>query len=149
MLFGETPDPQRQFETGILIVRIEEGVDLEVADVQVGDREQEDIAKDAAEAPEVLALEIGAVAVAIDLGRHDVLAGLQVRGDVELGRGSTALAVADLLSVHPEVEGGVDACEVQDDLSAVPIVGNLESAPIGADGLKSWGTCGGSGSPQA
>ncbi len=32
------------------------------------DREQEDVAEDAADAPEVLALEVGAVAVAIDLG---------------------------------------------------------------------------------
>ena len=95
----------------VLVLRIQVGLDEEVADVYLRRAPEGDVAEDAAETPHVLVFQVAAGAVAIDLDGHQVLARLHVLGDVELGGVAAVDAVADLLAVDPEEEGGIDAVE--------------------------------------
>ena len=98
-----------------------------------GVREQNDVAKDAAQPPEVLALQVAAVAVAVHLGRDEVAARPDEPGDVELGRRPAVLAVADALAVHPEVERRRHPREVDEDLAPLPRGRKVECSTVGAD----------------
>jgi len=79
-IITQIADPHIDPELGVAIGPVEIGVDLEVADVEIVPRVEGDIAEDAADAPEVLALEIGAVRVTVDLERDHVLARHQIPG---------------------------------------------------------------------
>ena len=103
---------------------------LEIAEVHAGCREQVDAAEDPAQAPEVLALQVAAVAVAVDLHGQLVGPGSKEAGHVELGRRAAVLAVTHRLAVHPEVEGRGHAREVDEHLPAAPGVGQGELAPV-------------------
>ena len=65
--------------------------------------EEIDIAEDSAEAEHVLIFKIAAVTPSVNLYSHLILAGLEVWGDIELSIFCRSLAVADLLSVYPEI----------------------------------------------
>ena len=99
-------------QLGVPILRVQLASDPEVTDVDLGPRNQVDIAKNPAQTPEVLVLQIGAIAPAIDLGRDQILAGPQIVGDIELGRRAAALAVAHLLAINPQVKGRLDPGKV-------------------------------------
>ena len=84
----------------------------------------------AAEAPEVLALQVGAVAPAHDLERYHVVAALHVLGDVE-GRFQLAvLAVAHFAAVHPHAYVGGGAADAQDYLALELVLGELEVTAV-------------------
>ena len=126
-------DLDRELELRIPIRRIQVGLHLEVADVDLGRRPEIHVAEDAAHPPEVLVLEVRSVAPAEVLDGEQVLAGLEERGDVELDRRAAVLAHADLLAVDPEVEEGVDAVEGDQDPPARPVLGHREGAAVGVD----------------
>ena len=80
-----------------------------------------DIPVDTSEAEHVLILEITAVAPLINLHGHDIASLHHIFGDVKLGVVVGPLAISDLLSVDPEIEGGVNAVEVDVHLLVTPI----------------------------
>ena len=81
---------------------------------------ERDVAVDAAEAPRILVLHVRAVRPAVRLDGDRVFTGLQVLRDVELGGEAAVLAVADLLSVDPEVESAEHAVESDEHLASLP-----------------------------
>ncbi len=93
---------------------------------------EEAVAGHTREAPEVLVLVVGAVAPAESLEGDQVVALLEIGGDVKLGGRLRVFGVAYILSVDPKVDVGRDAAEVGDDLSAVPSLGNVYRAAVGA-----------------
>ena len=97
-------------------------------------REQPGAAEDAGEAEHVLVLEICAVGIAVDLECDEVVfAGAHEAGHVELRRRAAVLGEADIFAVHPKVEEGVDAVELEEDVGAVPFGGHLEMSAVAAD----------------
>ena len=107
-----------------------------VADALRRAREKPRAAEDAREAEHVLILQIRAVGIAVDLQGDRVLAGLHERRHVELGGRARVLREADVAAVHPQVEEGIDAVELEEDVAVlVPPFREREVAPIGADGI--------------
>ena len=90
------------------------------------------VAIDAGEPPEILILQIRAVAPSIDRDLDKVSALVQVRRDVELRRHARILRIADLSPVHTQKERRGDAIESHDDATAFPSVRQLERAAIHA-----------------
>ena len=69
--------------------------------------EEIDVAEDARKAPEVLVLEVRAVAVLVDLDLERVRAKpLEMRRQVELRRQAAVLGIADVLAVQTDLERG-------------------------------------------
>ena len=64
----------RHFERGIAVLRVEVGLDEEIAYVDLRRAPEGDVAEDAAEAPHVLVFQVAAGAEAIDLDGDHVLA---------------------------------------------------------------------------
>ena len=106
-----------------------------VADVGGGHGDQVHVPVDAADPPEVLTLQVAAVAPSVDLHRHIVCARPHGVGDSELGRRAASLAVAGQVAVDPDVEGGVDAVEVQEHLPPFPSGRQLEGAAVRPHGV--------------
>ena len=96
------------------------GFDNQVADQQLRTGGQVDVALDAADAPEVLALIIAARTPAVDFHRQEVLAVLEVGGQVELRGVLGILGVADLPAVEVEDEPGLHTAQLDEDLTAPP-----------------------------
>ena len=90
------------------------------------------LAEDARESPHVLILQIAAVAPAIHLDSQFVLALAQVFRHIKLCRRHGVLAVAHLLSVHPHVERGMHAAEVQDEVLGEHLLRHLNERHVGA-----------------
>ena len=86
-----------------------------------------------AEPPEVLVLKIRAVAPAEDLKGDEVLACLDVLGQVEAGLQLAVLAVADHLSVDPDTDVGGGGADAEADLFPDPRLVNVEHAAILTD----------------
>ena len=82
-----------------------------------------------------MALEVGAIGVAVDFYGDGVFAFFEGLGELELSGGAGVLGVADFLAVAPEVEGGGDAVESDCGLAAVPGVGEGEGFEVGGDGV--------------
>ena len=120
-------------EASVPVGVVEVGRHLEVAQVGTGPGEEADAAVYPADPPEVLALQVTPVAPAVHLDREEVRAGPQGVGEAELGRRPAALAVTDLLPVHEEEKGRIDALEAEEHFAAVPVGGDLEGPPVRAD----------------
>ena len=125
---AETPVRQRggEFEDAFSVV-VEIGPDREIPEEGRRAGQQRDLAVDAADPPEVLALEVAAVAPAEDGNGHGVRAGAHPVGDPELGGSPAALAVAHEGAVHPHEECGIDAVESQEDLAPLQASGRSKS----------------------
>ena len=130
---GGVPDEGGQGEISVPVGVVEIGDDFEVAEVGARTGEQADAPVDPADPPEVLALQVTAVAPAVHLDRQQVRAGAQRPGDAELRRRAAAFAVPDPFTVHEHEEGRVHALEAEEDFVAVPLVGYLEGSPVRAD----------------
>ena len=91
-----------------------------------------DLTGDTREAPEVLILEIGAVAPAHHLHGDEVAAWLQILGDVELGSHLGVLGVAHILAVNPEREVARGRAYVEEHLLPFPVGRQFEGAAIRA-----------------
>ena len=96
----------------------------------------EHITENAGQTPHILALQVGAIAVAVHLGSYDVFAGLYIRRDVEYGRRATIFGESHLLPVHKEVEEGIHAVKLKEHTPSVPICGYLHLAAVGTYGIR-------------
>ncbi len=137
---GGHVDPN--LEVGIAVVGVKLGPNPDVAQVDRRRGVQVDVAVDAAEPPEVLILQVAAVGPAVDPHGERVLTGPQIGRQVELRREPAVLAVADLLAVHPEIEGGIDAVEDDEDPATGPPRGDGEGGAIAAHGVVILGHLG-------
>ena len=86
-----------------------------------------------AQPPEILILQVGAVAPAEHLQGDEVLPGLDVSGDVEAGLQLAVLAVADHLSVDPDTDVGGCRADAEADLLPDPGLVHIEQAAVLAD----------------
>ena len=89
-----------------------------------------DIAGDPGKTPEVLTLYVGSIAPAGNLKSNAVLAGNHIRGDVKAGLEFGVLAVAHLLSVHPDSHIGGCGTYMEYNLPALPVRSNIESLAV-------------------
>ena len=124
-----------QAQRRVLVVGGNIRLDDEIADAGLGRGEERHVAEDAGEAEHVLVFEIRTVAPAIDLDGQQVFAILEVGREVEFGRQLGILRVADLLTVEPEVVGGIDAIEANVDVASLPVGRHRERGAIGRNGV--------------
>ena len=124
-------DAHAEVHDAVAVSRDQVGVRREVPQEGRRPGEEGNLAVDAADPPEILALQIAAVAPANDLHRERVRSGRDLFGDPELGRRPAPLAVADEGAVHPDVKRGVHPVEPEEDFAVVPPRGDLEGAPVG------------------
>ena len=89
---------------------------------------------DAADAPEILALQPGGGRIAVYLEGQLVVALLQGLRDVVPGEALRILGIADFLPVHIDVRAGFDAGEVQEDRPALPSVRHREGPVVEGGG---------------
>ena len=116
----------RKSQSRILVVRVEVGLCLEIANVQLWRRPEINIAENSAHPPHVLVFEIGSVAPPEIFHGDEVLPRLQVFGDVKFHRRAAVLAHADFFAVDPEIEKRIHAVERQEHSPPGPLPGNLE-----------------------
>ena len=114
---------------GLVVVR-KLRVDDDVARRLLGLRHKPHVAEDPGEAPEVLVFKERAIAVLQDLYLERVLAVLQERRDVELGRKAAVLRISDFLAVDAEEHRRRHAAEVDDDATVLPVGGDRERARV-------------------
>ena len=120
---------------GHCIVATEGGGEEVVADLRLRSRPKEHVARDARQAPVVLALQERAAGEAIHAhgyiigSRAHVLCNIKVRGQVAV------LGIAYKLSVHPDVVAVSGTIEAHVDVAVVPPGRQGELAAIGANGV--------------
>ena len=90
------------------------------------------LAGNTCKAPEVLIFEIRAVAPAHDLHGNEVLAFLQVFGNIELSSNLGILAVAHITSIHPNLQIAGGRTDMEQHLLTLPIIGQRELTTIAA-----------------
>ena len=99
-----------------------------------------DAAFDAAQPPKILALEIGTVAPLEDLQGDEVFFTKSHKlGDVELGVGLGVLTIAHKLPVHPKVETGLRAADIDDYLLVSPRFVNVHPFAVTTHGVAFHG----------
>ena len=119
-------------ERSVHEVRVEVGNGHHVAHLHLRFRRERDGAEDTREAEHVLAFEERAVAVAIDLNGHCVLAFHEIGGNVERSEVARVFRETHVTAVDIKVEEGIDAVEIEVHLAAGPRFGHSEGATIGA-----------------
>ena len=117
------------------ILAVEIGVHEEISHVLVGGRPEKYIAEDAAQTPEVLVLEVAAVAVAVHLHGDVVGTWPHVLRDIEQRRCAAILAVTNLLAVDPHVVCRIDTVKLQEHLALLPARRQLERAAVTSHGV--------------
>ncbi|MNC16951.1 hypothetical protein D3C75_648160 [compost metagenome] len=121
--------------TGNLIVIGQRGADEEILHMGGRFAHQIDVAEDPRHPPHVLIFDIGGVRPLHHPHRQQVLANLGVGADVELGGEAAALAEADVVAVHIDLEVGLHPVKLDDHLLAIPGWAQREAALIGAGGV--------------
>ena len=101
--------------------------------MQVGPREQKHVAEYAAQAPDVLILQVTSVRMPQHLQCDQVFAGNHGCADVELGGQPRVFAVADASSVDPDFQARARRAHMQINPLLRPVFRNLHPASIGAD----------------
>ena len=108
-------------ELAVAIVVRQVGGDKDIVDVLLRPCVEVHLAGYSREAPEVLVLEIGAVAPSHHLHGYEILfARHEVFGDIEFGGRLAVLAVAYEFAVHPHFEIGRGATDMEVDVIALP-----------------------------
>ena len=90
------------------------------------------LASNTRQAPEVLVLEIRAVAPAHDLHGDEVFTLLQILSDVELGSHLRVLAISHITTIDPKLEVARSRTDMEEHLLTTPAVGQEELATITA-----------------
>ncbi len=107
----------------ILITVIEIGLHGVIRNLHERTAREVDIAEDAAVIDHILILEPCAVAEFVYLDSKQILAALEIIGDIEAVRAEGVLAVADLHAVDIDIICGFDAIEIED--HAAVVLGHL------------------------
>ena len=116
-------------------VAVVEGRDYaEIADGCLGLAVEEDVAFNAAQAPEVLALQVRACAPAEDFQYQRVFALFHVGVDEVFSRVFRILVVANLLSVEIDIDARFGTGDVEEDVAFHPPCGDVDFAAIDAHG---------------
>ena len=117
-------------QKAVLIAFVQRRVGAQVANVGLGHAQQIHVAENAAQAPEVLILQIRRVRPLVHLNGHKVLALVHEIRDLEFGGHMADLAEAHLRAVHIHIERAVHAVKVQIHPSILPRGGQMEPAAI-------------------
>ena len=131
ILLGEVGHRGGDVERSVHQVGIEVGNGHHVAHLYLRFRREGDGAEDTREAEHVLAFEERAIAVAIDLNGHRVLAFHEIGRDIERSEVARVFRETHITAVDIEVEERIDAVEVEIHLTSVPFGGHGEGATIG------------------
>ncbi|MNM64673.1 hypothetical protein D3C81_760810 [compost metagenome] len=118
-----------------LIVIGQRGADEEVLHMGGRFAHQIDVAEDPRHPPHVLIFDIGGVGPLHHPHRQQVLADVGVGADIELGGEAAALAEADVVAVHIDLEVGLHSVKLDDHLLAIPGWAQREATLIGAGGV--------------
>ena len=102
----------------------------DIREGDVGGVKEGHIALYATETPEVLVLEIAAVAVFIHLYGNEIFTWFEIWGDVEFGCVERTLTVADGLTVDPDVECRHHTVEAEEGLACGPRGGEGEPPAV-------------------
>ena len=109
----------------VAVVGIQVGSDADILDAFLVAGIEIAITPYTAVAEEVLVFEIGTVAPAEYLeGNQILLAGLQVRGQVEFGFELAVFTITYITAVHPQIHIGGDRAEMGDDVLILPVGGH-------------------------
>ena len=127
-------------QNSVLVRRIQIRHHLIIQDVRFGLGVKSNTALDAAQPPEILALEVRTVAPFEDLQSDEIaFPELHEPGDVKLGVGFGVLAVAHKLAVHPKVEAGLRAPDVDNHLLVLPRFFDIHPLAVAAHGVAFYG----------
>ena len=85
---------------------------------------------DTCKAPEVLILEIRTIAPAHHLHSYQVLARLQILGDIKLGSHLAVFTISHILAVHPKGQVAGSRTYMEIDILALPVLRKFESTTI-------------------
>ena len=96
---------------------------------------QIDVAEDPRHPPHVLIFDIGGVGPLHHPHRQQVLTGVGMGADIELGGEAAPLAEAHIVAIHIDLEVGLHTIELDDHLLAIPGRAQHEAALIGAGGV--------------
>ena len=116
-------------------VLVGDGLHLIVSDMHQRTHPELHLAEDTAQTPHILTLQVRAIAPAIDLDSELVAAFANVFRHVELRRRHRVLAVAHLLTVHPDIEGGMDATKVQNQILREHLLRDIDEGHIASHGV--------------
>ncbi|MNQ79481.1 hypothetical protein D3C85_944270 [compost metagenome] len=134
-LFTEILKRDVAAQGGALVVVGQRCLDEEVLHMDSGFAHQVDVAEDPRHPPHVLIFDVGGIRPLHHPYRQQVLAGLGIGADVELGGQAAALAEAHILTVHIDLEVGLDPVELDDHLLARPGRAQREATLVGAGGV--------------
>ena len=125
--------PDRNGKGGFRVIRMgKQCLCFVVQDVLHRFRYEADIAVNAGQMPVILVFEIRTVTVAHDLYREGICSLFHVLCDIELSVYLAVLGIADLFSVDPEIEAGLDTCEIDEKLSVDIVCRNFKGSEIAA-----------------
>ena len=111
----------RQFEDTVLVAVVQRRDHPEILHRRLGLGIDEHVTLDAAHAPKVLALQIGACAPAENLQHQRIAAILQILVYQVFGRVLGIFVVAHFLTVQIDVNAGLGTCDVQIDVTIRPV----------------------------
>ncbi|MNC03620.1 hypothetical protein D3C75_510330 [compost metagenome] len=133
---GAFIDLQRHLETGIPVAGVQHRGQPHVQQPALGFVQQADRAEDAAHAPHVLILQIGAIGPAQHQHGQPVRTGLQEVAEIEFGGQPAVLGVTDPAAVAEQMEGAVHPVEDDAGLTAgQPVGGQFKLAGIATGGI--------------
>ena len=106
-----------------------------IGDVHQGAHPELHGAENAGKPPHVLVFQIAAVTPSVHFHGQLVPARTQIPGYVEFGRRHGVLAVADFLTIHPDIHGGMHPAEMKDEVLAEHLLRNVHKGHIRTDGI--------------
>ena len=109
--------------------------DLPVPDPGLRGGEKRHVVKDARQPPVILAFQVITVAVLEHQHRQGVLPGLEVFRHIIFRGLLGAFVIAHFLPVDPHERGRCDLFETQEHLLPLPVLGQVESGPVGTRGI--------------
>ncbi len=89
------------FQLTISIIIDEIALHVKIAKINFRSGVQVNVALNTGDTPHVLALQITAIAPAINLKRHEVFTGFHIFGNIKFCRQFAVFAIANFLPVHP------------------------------------------------
>ena len=117
-------------ERGVGVLCVEVGRDHHVGKARLGQGYELHVTRDTAQTPQVLILEIRAVAPAEDLQGDEVLTRVNILRDVERCAEVAVLRVSDELAVDPYIYVRYGSADVEVYVAARPVGGDVDGAAV-------------------